>query len=679
VRWRLGLPIGLAAGLLAGGLWLSGVLDRAEHLTWDWRVRQAAAPSPATGGIKLILLDQASLDWGARTNGWSWPWPREVYTALIAFVERAGARSLSFDVLYTEPSVYGVWDDEALGEAMAAHGRTVAAAFVAGQGQVTWPIAEVRHGAALLGNVSGQPDPDGVYRRARLGFAAADTVLPGLGTAAFLLSGGEPPAPSPEPAILNFTPAGSYDTYSAAAVIQSELRLLEGAEPVLDPAVLTDAHVLFGFSAPGLLDLRPTPLSRVSPGVLVHATVLDNLLSGGFIRPAPRAAVLLATVAWALLAAVLAAGVHKSWQAGLLFAVGLPLPLLAGLALYPTGVWWPVIPGSAAVLGGLVGGLVANWATEGRQRRFLKQAFRHYLSPHVIERLLADPDRLQLGGERRELSILFSDLAGFTSLGESLAPEQLTALLNDYLTLMTDIILEEGGTLDKYEGDAIIAFWNAPLDQPDHAERACRAAVRCQRELAANRPRWRQTCGRDLFMRVGLHTGEVVVGNLGSRQRFDYSILGDAANLAARLEGVNKVFGTGCLISAATLQAAGPTVLARELGQVQVVGRQEAVTVYELWGLAGEAEPDHWEVYRQALDHCRAGRGAQAQQALAGAGEDPAAADDADVPDSGHCYSFHASFTARPTARRLSSRISSYSRETTSPLAPASKARTVAL
>ncbi len=625
LRWRLGLVLGLVAGLVAGGLWLGGVADRAENLTWDWRVRRLAEPSPASDRIVLVLLDQASLDWGARTNGWAWPWPREVYTALVAFCARAEVASLSLDVLFTEPSLYGVWDDAALAEALAEHDRSVAAAFVFADGTTTWPIDEVRHTAALVGNVSGEPDPDGVFRRARLAATAADTTLPSLAAAAYLLATGTPPPADTAPRILAYAPAGTYPAFSAAAVIQSELLLQDGEQPVVDPALLAGAHVLVGFSAPGLLDLRPTPLSRVSPGVLVHATVLDNLLSSRFVRPAPRALVLATTLLAALVAALLAAGAGKVWQAVLLFSAGLPLPLLVGVLAYPTGVWWPVLPGTAAILGGLVAGLGANWATEGRQRRFLKQAFRHYLSPQVIERLLDDPDRLQLGGERRELSIMFSDLAGFTALGESLAPEQLTNLLNDYLTVMTDIILEEGGTLDKYEGDAIIAFWNAPLDQPDHAARACRAAVRCQRALAAHRPRWRDACGRDLAMRVGLHTGEVVVGNLGSRQRFDYSILGDAANLASRLEGVNKVFGTGCLISAATLRQAQGAVLARELGQVQVVGRQEPVTVHELWGLAGDEPPAWWAAYAEALAACRAGRGDQARAALAQGADDPAA------------------------------------------------------
>ncbi len=616
-RRRLGLVAGLAAGVLGAALWLFGTLDRAENLTWDWRVRQAAAPSQASSRIKLVLLDQASLDWGRQVNGWGWPWPREVYTALLGFCRRGGAQSIAMDVLYTEPSIYGVWDDQALAGALAERPDAVAACFVAPDGAITWPVPEIRAAAPRLGNVSGRPDADGVFRRARPAVSTQDTVIAGLALAAL----GREPTTAPE--ILRYAPASAYQTYSAAAVIQSELRLLDGADPVLDPAVFQGCHVLFGFSAPGLLDQRPTPLDRVSPGVMVHATVLDNLLSDGFMRPAPRALHLAVVLVFGLAAGLLAVGSGRAWQTGLLFVVGLPLPLLLGLLLYRAGLWWPVAPASVATLGGLIGGLGVNWATEGRQRRFLKQAFRHYLSPHVVDRLVQDPGRLQLGGERRELTIFFSDIANFTSLGEELDPEALTALLNDFLTAMTDIVLAEGGTLDKYEGDAIIAFWNAPLDVPDHAARACRAAVLCQRELARRRPEWRARCGRDLSMRVGLHTGDVVVGNLGSRQRFDYTMLGDAANLASRLEGVNKVFGTGILASETTVLAAGGATLSRELG---VVGRKEPVSVFELDGVAGENAAPSWTTYGAALEACRAGQSVEAHRLAASLEDDPAAA-----------------------------------------------------
>ena len=174
---------------------------------------------------------------------------------------------------------------------------------------------------------------------------------------------------------------------------------------------------------------------------------------------------------------------NSVWHSVLGIVLFVPLPVVIGFAVYPLGFWQPVVVQENAVLAALAGAVVLNYATEGRKKAFIKKAFRHYLSPAVIERILEDPSQLKLGGERKELSIFFSDLEGFSTISEKLDPESLTKLLNLVLSDMTDIILDEGGTLDKYEGDAIIAFWNAPLDQPDHAERACRAALKCQQRI----------------------------------------------------------------------------------------------------------------------------------------------------------------------------------------------------
>ncbi|MEI6564541.1 MAG: adenylate/guanylate cyclase domain-containing protein, partial [bacterium] len=218
---------------------------------------------------------------------------------------------------------------------------------------------------------------------------------------------------------------------------------------------------------------------------------------------------------------------------------------------------------------------------EGKQKRFIKGAFKQYLSPVVIEELVQHPERLKLGGELRELSIFFSDVRGFTSISERLNPEQLTGLLNSYLTAMTDIIYRHGGTVDKYEGDAIIAFWNAPLTQSDHAIRAVRTALECQEKLTALNPDYKAQIGAELYQRIGLNSGPVVVGNMGSNQRFNYTFLGDAGNLAARLEGINKQFGTSILISSNTQKQLDSSIVVREIAQVQVVGRKEPVRVYE--------------------------------------------------------------------------------------------------
>ncbi|MBA4423119.1 MAG: adenylate/guanylate cyclase domain-containing protein, partial [Syntrophus sp. (in: bacteria)] len=333
--------------------------------------------------------------------------------------------------------------------------------------------------------------------------------------------------------------------------------------------------------APGLFDLRPTPVSGIYPGVEIYATALDNLLSDDFIRPAPNALLLAVTLLLTLFAGIGTARVSGIFQSLLAYGFFLLLPALLAAAAYRAGFWLPLVVQEAGVAVTLFSAGVIYYTTEGRQKHFIKNAFQQYLSPAVIEELIRYPERLKLGGERRQLSIFFSDLEGFTGISEGLEPEALTALLNDYLSAMTDIIHEEGGTVDKYEGDAIIAFWNAPLQQTDHAERCVRAALRCQEKLAGMRPAFRERIGKDLRMRIGINSGPAVVGNMGSHTRFDYTMLGDAVNLASRLEGINKQFGTYTIISKATLELLAGTFPVRELSRVSVVGRREPVTIYE--------------------------------------------------------------------------------------------------
>jgi len=409
-------------------------------------------------------------------------------------------------------------------------------------------------------------------------------------------------------------------------VIQSELQLLAGGQPPIeDGSAFTGKHVVFGFSAPGLKDLRSTPIAPDYPGPEVYATMLDNLLAGDFLRDAPVAAVWAWVLLLALAAGIVAASARNGWQSGLAALGLIPLPTLAGLAAWQAGMVLPVAGASAGVVIALLGGAVVNFVLEGRQKMFIKGAFKHYLSADVIEQIMRDPNSLKLGGERRELTIFFSDLQGFSTISERLGPEDLTRLLNDYLSDMTDIILEEGGTLDKYEGDAIIAFWNAPLAQPDHAVRAVRAAVRCQRKLAERRAEFEQRTGAVLKMRIGLNTGAVVVGNMGSSNRFDYTVLGDAANLASRLEGANKALGTFLMIAESTWTQTDGAFPGRELGQLTVVGRKAPVRVYEATGLEGEAVGPEITAFAAALARVRAGRWAEAAEAFEQLGDDAAA------------------------------------------------------
>ncbi len=372
--------------------------------------------------------------------------------------------------------------------------------------RAAFPIPEISAAAGTLGNIHLNPDRDNIYRRAALFHVFDGRVLPSLALGCYLAAkpGWSPkisrgrfsidnrdiPIDHRGNAILNFRgPPGTYKTYSAASVIQSELRIANGETPTItEPNPFKDAYVFFGFSAPGLFDLRPTPLSGVYPGVEINATMLDNLLANDFIRPVSTAPVVGLTLLIALLAGLATSSVSGIARSVLVYVFFILVPVFLCLIAYRKGFWLPLAGQEAGVVITLFSAGIIYYTTEGRQKMFIKNAFKQYLSPAVIEELIQHPERLKLGGERRMLSVFFSDLEGFTSISEGLDPEALTTLLNDYLSAMTDIIHEEGGTVDKYEGDAIIAFWNAPLEQPDHARRCVRAALRCQERLAVMRP-----------------------------------------------------------------------------------------------------------------------------------------------------------------------------------------------
>lgn len=606
-----GLLLGVAAAAVALAGWAGGVLQPFENQTWAWRVRLLAAPAPADQRIRIITLDQASLDWGRTENGLGWPWPRETYVYLLDFLARAKPRVIAFDVLFSEPSVYGVEDDQRLAARIKANGNVVLVYKAAAKDGGLIP--ELAAGAAGLAHVGETPDDDGIFRRLVLSHADGRSSL----ALAVLRTGSEdtrPAVSADHPYLLRYRgPSGTFPTYSLAEIIRSELLLREGGAPTVDPALFRDSLVFLGFSAPGLLDLRAAPIDGVMPGVEIHATALSNLLARDFLAEVGWIVVGLTTVFFGLLAGAGVVLASRPLRSLALFTLLAPVPLAVGLVAYAAGYWLPVLPPTVAILAAATCAFLWNQATEGRQRSYLKKIFGQYLHPSVIEQLLADPSQLSLGGQKRELSVFFSDLQGFTTISERLPPEQLTALLNDYLSEMSEIILAEEGTIDKYEGDAIIAFWNAPLDQPDHASRAVRAAVRCQQRLAELRPRYREHYGANLFMRIGINTGPAVVGNMGSARRFNYTVLGDAVNLAARLEGINKQFATSILLTEATAQQADSPVPLVEVATVRVVGKSTPTRVFTPW--AGEVAAS--EAFGQALALFRAGAFGKAREVFA--------------------------------------------------------------
>jgi adenylate cyclase len=644
-RLLRGLAVG--AAVFAAGCLLSALkaLDGIEAKSWDLRQRAFADPARADKRIVLILIDQQSLDVYAE-QGYTWPWMREMYRPMIEYCRRGGARAFFIDMFFSEPSVFGEEDDRRLAEAAAEAGNVFLPAFFSTEENavppdrgavlekfaaprtasrpgavrdlrsVLLPLPELMTAVHGIGDVQMPPDSDGIYRRIPLFTRLEGRVYPSLplALAEYAVGGAVPGVPmdSQGRMLIRFLgPTGSYPTYSAAAVINSFVQAESGEIPQLPAETFRDKIVMVGGSAPGILDLKSTPLSRICPGTEIQAAALDNLLNRDFLRPAPFAM----SVAWLALIAFLSGVVFSSVQKTgriMLSALGIfALPAAGAGAGFAAGVWLPFAVPETAALTAFAASLVLNYNLEGRQRRFVRKVFQHYLSGQVIDRVLENPSLLKLGGERRDVSSFFSDVAGFTTISEGLSPEDLVHLLNRYLSAMTDILLDSGGTLDKYEGDAIIAFWNAPLDQPDHALRAVRSALKCQEKLAELRPEFEREFGHGLRMRIGLNTGPAVVGNMGSANRFDYTAMGDTINLAARLEGAGKIYSVPILIGETTFAAVEDIIAARRVDLIRVVGKTKPVHVYEPLGEKAALDEKRYaelDLYHRALGYYRARR-----------------------------------------------------------------------
>lgn len=367
---------------------------------------------------------------------------------------------------------------------------------------------------------------------------------------------------------------GDRNNYISAADV------LSGNVP---EGMLKDSMVLVGTSAMGLLDMRTTPLDVSLPGVDVHAQIIENILTESFLhRPAW---VLYAEFLYVLISAMCVlilvhyVGALWGWLIASSFAasvVGVSVWAFIQHGFLLDAVF-PLLTISIMYLMQLV----LKYAKEEASKKAIRSAFGHYLSKDLVNILTKDPTHLQLGGEEKEMTFLFSDIRGFTSLSEGLTPQQLTSFMNSYLTPMTDIVMSHQGTIDKYMGDAIMAFWNAPLDIQDHAIEACTSALAMMNALEELNSEWNANDLPSLDIGIGIHTGIASVGNMGSDQRFDYSVLGDSVNLASRLEGLCKLYGVNIILSEDTNRQA-PDFNAILIDTVRVKGKSESVNIYSL-------------------------------------------------------------------------------------------------
>jgi len=349
--------------------------------------------------------------------------------------------------------------------------------------------------------------------------------------------------------------------------------------------------LIIGTSAAGLLDLRATPLEASVPGVSLHAQAIEQILQGAYLQRPDFAtpAELLYILVLGILIAFL---IYRLGALGSAVLGGAAIAAVIGISWYAFDAFgWlvdPIYPAMALAAIYLAGTLVVFLRTE-RERNRVRHAFSHYMAPALVERLADDPSRLKLGGETRDMTLLFSDVRGFTGISEGLDAEELTRFLNSLFTPLSNIILEEQGTIDKFMGDAVMAFWNAPLDDSAHPSHACSAALRMMREMESLNARWREEAkvkGRPfkpVRLGIGLNTGVCCVGNLGSETRFDYSVIGDNVNVASRLEGQSKTYDVGTVVGESTT-ARAPDFAFLELDLLKVKGKTEATRAFALLG-----------------------------------------------------------------------------------------------
>lgn len=648
LRWSLALSAFFILVSLAGSVSFLGFqgftgLDNSwSDALFRWHMAELPSGDPR---IVVASMDDETL------HKYGFPPPRSMHAEVIDALTKLGARTVAFDVLFLEKSPY----DAQLIAATRRNGRVVHLyeGHLDDQGKpvVQPPAPGLAAAAQYLGypDISGVIDSDGHVRRASFfepGLTDPKTGAgPGLSLDAAALASftGRPPAD-----VVNRFGSRDADGHWASNVLYLNFRqpidwtkhdqdngleppasgvgvdspylhvairdLLGGKLPAADKKALRGALVLVGSTATGYFDHYPNPFISQAPGVEYHANILDNALHGDWLRPQPEWVEILVLLAFIWLPMLLGTALPPAGAAAAFAA--LLLGWLVACSMLFTRGWRVDFPVAAlALIASFLGQTVDRVLAEGKEKRFIKNLFGQFVAPEVVDDLAKDPAKVKLGGEKKDMTIFFLDIAHFTTISEKMQPEALIVFLNKYLSALTQVVHEEKGVVDKYIGDCIMAFWNAPMPMPDHRLRGCLAAIACQKTLDKLNEKLEPGMPEIPAIRIGLNSGHVTVGLTGSEKKLQYTVIGDEVNLASRLEGANKFFGSRIMASEATYEGAKEHVEARELGRVRVVGKETPIRVYELLDKKGELSAD-WQralpLYRKGLELFNARKYAEA-------------------------------------------------------------------
>lgn len=572
------LTIGVVLAALAFLAYRQGLVEMAELKSLDSRFRMRGV-TPPQSPIILVSIDQDSFD----ELGLSWPWPRDLHANLLHKLAPGHPKLIALDILFTEAKP-DPQEDRTLAEAIKKAGNVILAteytevpSAFGPKMSLSLPILLVREHALGYGPVNLIIDQDGIVRRGQLALSFQDRIYPSFAYRIYQRLAGKEglkrEKASPIPYIINFRgPARSYPIVPYYRILRGEV----------EPSFFRDKVVLVGAFAPSLHDTFPTPFSASQPmaGVEIQANLVETLLANDPIVPFPSWAhtaiffLLLALTVWIAL-------YFKPLKAfALVLALGALYVFLTLYLFSKLQLWLPVVPGLLGMALSYSGITLDSYVREQKERVRLRATFAKYVSPDIVEEILEDHAGLGLGGKRRHITVLFSDIRGFTQISEQIAPELVVSLLSDYLAQVTYIIFKHGGTVDKFMGDAVMTIFGAPKSHADDALRAVKAGLEMIELAKSLGPKWAQSTGSSLKIGVGINSGEAVIGSIGSEIRSDFTAIGDTVNLASRLEGLTKELGVPMLVSESTAAELKDSIPLRPLRQVKVIGRETPLLVY---------------------------------------------------------------------------------------------------
>jgi len=642
--------LAIAALSIAAAVALTKIplLKTLEWKIYDLEFRQLSNAFHASQEIVMVQIDDFSLARMAENDFGRFPWPRDTYTVLLDYFERARPRVITFDILFLEEDKSQVGDktgraaDQDLVDATRRLGNVVHAVEVndtyasrppkAGvQGyelgveveehqSVTLPFPALADASRFLGCSFMVLDRDGPIRRAVPFVRQGNRFYPSLSVVTAMA------ALDLDPTGVQMDAAGlhlgdrlipllavdqeyverirtrhilvpyrgstyadqqrtitSYRSYRFWDLFLSELQLRDGRKPEVDPVVFKNKIVFIGTTAGGLHELFQTPFGEQGKmaGIQIHASVVDGILNNSFMRRGTLSSSVLLVVISTLLVSLIGVLGGFWWSLLATAMVGFGDITIVAVA-FQTGVWLPIVPTTLAILFSQFSCVAYKYFVEDRAKREVRSLFSKYVSPAVVNALIADPAKARLGGERREMTVLFADIRGFTTMSEAARAEEVLLQLNEFFTQMVELLFKHHGTLDKFVGDMIMALFNAPLDDPDHADHAVKMGLAMLEELDQLNQRWCAQGKPKLDIGVGINTGEMIVGNVGSEKTLSYTVIGDNVNLGARLESLNKEYNSHIIISEFTLAKLKGQYHTRSLGSVKVKGKARAIDIYEV-------------------------------------------------------------------------------------------------